>query len=364
MKTAAARLVLAGLALWAGRGALASAPLAPRLSQTGLYADIASKTVDPANEIFAPQYPLWTDGAVKTRWVRLPPGGRIDTSNMDRWVFPVGTKLWKEFSFRDGAGVLRRVETRMIEKRGADDWSFASYVWNDDESDAVLAPSEGLPDHFPIGGGLSHDIPGTGDCNYCHSRGGDRVLGFDALQLSADRDGPPGPGLDLAALAARGLLTRAPDRQPKIAAPTAAARGARGYLHGNCGHCHNPEGAASATGMFLRHQIDGVAREEDQPIVATAVGKRTRGFDIPGRAETYRLKPGDPDASAVYYRMGRRGGSEQMPPLGTKKADPKGLSLVLEWIKELPPSGAEESARLRAYARRLEEEIARTSAAF
>src|SRR5436305_4822918 len=85
------------------------APRPPRLlSATGLYAD-ASLKIDARNRPYSPQYPLWSDGAGKSRWMYLPPGVQIDGTDIDSWVFPVGTKLWKEFAF-DG----RRVETRFL----------------------------------------------------------------------------------------------------------------------------------------------------------------------------------------------------------------------------------------------------------
>jgi hypothetical protein len=52
---------------------VAQAPAA--LSQTGLYADIASDTMAPGVVPFTPQFELWSDGAVKRRWMQLPPGG-------------------------------------------------------------------------------------------------------------------------------------------------------------------------------------------------------------------------------------------------------------------------------------------------
>ena len=44
--------------------------------------------IDPRNLAFAPQYPLWTDGAAKRRWISLPPGTAIDASDPENWVFP------------------------------------------------------------------------------------------------------------------------------------------------------------------------------------------------------------------------------------------------------------------------------------
>ena len=81
--------------------------------------------VDPRNLPFAQQYPLWSDGADKRRWIYLPPGTTIDASNPESWNFPVGTKLWKEFSWGG-----QRVETRMLQ-RIRTGWSYATYVWNE-----------------------------------------------------------------------------------------------------------------------------------------------------------------------------------------------------------------------------------------
>ncbi len=328
--------LLAVMFVIASNAAAKEAPLV--LSQTGLYRDIVSKTVDPLNAEFEPQFPLWTDGAAKRRWIRIPAGTRIDINDIDRWVFPIGTRFWKEFSFRENgnAATPRRVETRYIEKTGVDDWLFAAYVWNEDELDAALAPKAGIKDHFPIGSGARHDIPGLSACVRCHTRGGDRVLGFDAIQLSAERDGLPTKGLTLQSLAASGLLTRTPERQPRIFASSSAARRSMGYVHGNCGHCHNPQGGAGFTELFLRHQIEGVGREADEPAYATTVNKRTRFFQIPGQSETYRIKAGGPSASAVLYRMRRRGDS-QMPPIGSKIVDNEATDIVLQWIQGLLP---------------------------
>jgi hypothetical protein len=75
-----------------------SLPVPALLSQPGLYADIATQTVAEDHLPYAPQYPLWSDGATKRRWIYLPPGTAIDASDPDHWIFPIGTHLFKEFS--------------------------------------------------------------------------------------------------------------------------------------------------------------------------------------------------------------------------------------------------------------------------
>src|SRR5882672_4468441 len=96
-----------------------------KLSATGLFADLPSESLVEGVVAYRPQFELWSDGASKRRWIYLPPGTRIDSSDMDAWQFPEGTKFWKEFT-RDGV----RVETRLLHKVGpqAGDWVGVSYV--------------------------------------------------------------------------------------------------------------------------------------------------------------------------------------------------------------------------------------------
>src|SRR5262245_49100069 len=96
--------LLASLAACGGGGDGGPGPTPPPgetlLSSTGLYTSIATQQIDPRNRFFAPQYVLWSDAGEKRRWIFLPPQSQIDTSDMNRWVFPVGTKIWKEFTFQ------------------------------------------------------------------------------------------------------------------------------------------------------------------------------------------------------------------------------------------------------------------------
>ena len=184
-----------------------------RLSATGLY--LADGAIDPRNRPFVPQYPLWSDGAAKSRWIRLPEGAAIDVSDLDAWRFPPGTTFWKEFAW-DG----RKVETRMI-RRGESEWLFATYVWNEDQTDAWLAPSEGVAAAFEISRGKRHSIPGTADCQACHASSPAVVLGFNALQLSDDRDplAPHAEPLSAGALSLRTLIAedRLDPARPELA---------------------------------------------------------------------------------------------------------------------------------------------------
>jgi hypothetical protein len=312
----------------------AATPLPRHLRDTGLDARGSGEELAADVLAFSPQYALWSDGAEKRRWIRLPPGGRIDARDPDRWVFPVGTRLWKEFSLG------RRLETRMLE-RTRSGWRFATYVWTQDGTDAVLAPAEGVRAGVEIPGGGRWIIPGTADCRACHEGQANPVLGFAALQLSSDRDpGAPHAStaraeLHLEDLLARGLLRRFPASlaatPPRIASSRPEERAALGYLHANCGICHNRRGPLAGVGLDLLHGLsEGPASVERTGASALAV----RALRPVGGAEV-RVEPGKPEHSVLFRRMGARDPLDQMPPLGSEKPDREALALVERWIHSL-----------------------------
>ena len=331
-------LAFAALAVPLGLALRAEGTPAPPelLSQTGLYG--ASGAIAPGNLPFQPQYPLWTDGAAKARWIHLPGGSKIDVSDVDLWRFPDGTKLWKEFAFGG-----RKVETRMLWKTGGD-WVFAAYVWNESQSDARLAPREGIADVAEVAPGKRHSIPGITDCNACHRSSPATVLGFNALQLSDDRDplAPHGVPLKADDLTLRSLLDAdllEPARPelaihpPRVRESDPLARAAIGYLSGNCGGCHNASGPLSRLGMNLLHDVAGEAGAPE-PARLTTVDV-AGSFLVPGHGPdaSRRIAPGAPEQSALLYRMKSRRPSSQMPPLGTVVRDDEAVQLVQRWIE-------------------------------
>lgn len=315
--------------------ALLAETLPEQLSQTGLYADFTTGRMADGVMAFTPQYPLWSDGASKRRWILLPVGMSVDASDPDAWVFPVGTKLWKEFSLR------RRVETRYIELT-ANGWIFATYRWLADESAAVLAPKLGQRAVDEISPGVPYDLLARSDCLACHEGNVSRVLGFSALQLSSARDpgAPHGeplrPGdVDLAALLERGLVTGLPARlrtaAPQVPARSAGERSALGYLHSNCSNCHNSRGPLADLDFSLEVRLAAGTAMPDA--IATGLD-RTARFQPSGAAPMSRLAAGHPEASLVVQRMARRDPITQMPPLGSRLVDREAVALVETWIRE------------------------------
>ena len=288
------------------------------LSATGLFQDIHTKTLAAGVKRFEPAFTLWSDGAVKERYVQLPDGCAIETSDMDHWVLPVGARLWKDFTV-DG----KLVETRFIARYGTGpkDFILGGYAWREDGSDADFM-QYGLVNAQ----GTAHNIPAAKTCSSCHGYLPERALGFSALQLNHE-----GAGVTLKTLAAEGKLsTEVP--QLKVPGDEVAVK-ALGYLHANCGSCHNPQGIEFNNPFSLRLSVSNTS-VEDTDAWKTGVRVPVEKFVTPG-VDT-RIAPGNPSASCIVHRMTIRGTTEQMPPIASKVTDNAGLSAISAWVQSLP----------------------------
>lgn len=311
----------------------------PALSATGLFENVSVGTPAAGVASFTPQYPLWSDGATKRRWVALPAGTAIDATRAAAWEFPIGTRFWKEFSIEG-----RRVETRMIERLEDGTWRFAAYVWNDGQTDAMLWPTAGIRSHT-LPGGRRYAIPSEADCRACHEGAASPILGFSALQLSPDRDplaphGEPAreDDLDLRALIVGGRLINLPREltktSPRIAAPTPAGRAALGYLHANCGHCHaDPKLTGAAAPVELQLAIDAFDPAAGVAAIARLLEGTSR-YRPRGASDARYVVPGGAQAGTLLARMRSRDPRIQMPPLGSVQPDHEALALFERWINE------------------------------
>jgi hypothetical protein len=304
------------------------------LMDTGLCLDAACTQIAPGIKTYKPQFELYSDGATKKRWIYLPAGKQIDTSDMDFWKFPVGTKVWKEFT-RDGVRVETRLVMRISDSDPLKDWFYVTYVWNQTQ-DATTAETFGVPN----ANGTQHDVPSRSDCKECHdSVKPSRVLGFSAISL--DWDNPNADELDLKALVDGNLLTAPPTTTPTAGAyypvpGNTTERSVLGYMHANCGHCHNPTSkfyTDNGVLMQLRLTVGTLGSVPATLPYTTAVGidGTTSGIDGIKKLVT----PGVPAQSQVMLRFDSTDPTKRMPALGTEIVDPAGATLLRTWIMNL-----------------------------
>lgn len=319
------------------------------LSETGLYADINAKTLAPDVHKFTPAYTLWSDTAVKHRYVYMPPGGKIISDDMEFWRYPAGFKLWKDFT-RDG----KLIETRLLMKLsdGYADWYMVAFKWKDDYSDALALPAGEMNAM-----GTLHDIPSKEDCKGCHTAMKDNAIGFSAAMLSHDLP----DSITLSRIVQMGWLT-VPARPGGYPLPgDDTAKAALGYLHANCGMCHNGKSQVYKTKVTLDvwTHLDKIASVQESfaylstvcdqwpgpdkftPITACAAGHATGAAMDTDISKAKRILPKNPSESGLHDLMSLRatgmvGMMKQMPPLGSEITDPTGLGQVDAWIDSLP----------------------------
>jgi hypothetical protein len=290
------------------------------LSQTGLYSDFSNRTIAPGIIPFEPRWPSWSDGALKQRWIQVPQGKTVDTTDMNQWSFPIGTKLWQEFTYG------KVVETRFLWKQGDDwpNWWMGAYVWRQDGSDADYS-EKGVVDVL----GTGHDAPSQLSCVLCHNGVTDVGIGFSALQLSAPQNS------QLALFSSMGLLSK-PATQEYEPPGTGVTRDALIDLHAECGNCHVETSKLymKQTQLVLRLRL-GDATPQDTGAYAAIGMKAKHQSPLYG---DYNIYPGRPDLSQVLIRIALRdNGQWQMPPLDTKKIEVSDVKAVSDWIAALPP---------------------------
>ena len=313
------------------------------LADAQVFSDLGTQTPAASVVPYKVNAPFWSDGTTKTRFIRLPPGERIDFASSGPWGFPDETLLIKNF-YLDlvcGDPASRRIiETRFLVKRvGAPGWDGYSYLWNEAGTDATLLADSTTVTYAiddpqdPVGFFLQeYYFPARQDCEVCHTKGAGYVLGVHTAQLHAGAEQN-----QLHALAQQGLFTgdlpadlsSLPHLPNSFDPSVSLDQRARSYLDVNCAPCHRPE-SVSRTIIDLRY---------DTPLAETnTIGAFPTLGDI-GEPEALILSPGEPQLSTLYLRMLTMG-TFRMPPLASSIIDERGADLIAAWIASLDPVAA------------------------
>lgn len=312
------------------------------LSGFGFFEDATAQKPAEGVVPFAINTPLFSDEALKFRFVYVPEGTAARYDAREAFAFPVGTALIKTFAFpadlRAPDEDVRLIETRVL-LRQENGWHAWAYLWNEQQTEAELKIAGARVPVSTVGRdgaplAINYAVPNKNQCKGCHALSGDIIpLGPKARNLNGDFAYADGTMNQLARWSRTGILEGAPTPAEAPAVPdwrdTSApldAR-ARAWLDVNCAHCHRREGPASNSGLFLTwHEEEETALGIGKRPVAAGRGSGGRLFDI---------KPGDPDGSILIYRVESTEPGVMMPELGRSLATPDAVELLRAWVESM-----------------------------
>lgn len=260
---------------------------------------------------------LFTDYSHKQRLVKIPVGTQMAKSSDGTIDFPNGTILTKTFFYyndeRDTTLGKRIIETR-LEIKENDVWNVATYIWNQNQTDAILA-LDGLDtpiswiDENGIGRSTAYHIPTENECMTCHQSNSKMTpLGPTLLNLNRNVDRNGNTLNQITHLQNIGLLNNFSVNQiGKMVnyndLNTSLEERGRAYLAMNCAHCHNPDSWEKAA------ELD---------------------FDF--RYETPLNEAGIFNKEKKIKRVLQ---DREMPLIGTTMLDEEGVNLIIEYLDNL-----------------------------
>jgi cytochrome c553 len=324
------------------------------LSLTGVYTNTPNRT--PAGGLipYVPNTPLWSDGAVKSRYLAVPNNGGAITPNEQityaptgSWSFPAGTVFVKNFDLvvnaTNASVPLRRLETRLLVRDINGAVYGVTYKWRPDNSDAdLLTTSSNEFILITNATGVSTQTwyyPSPADCLTCHTPVANYVLGVNTRQLNGGETYPATGVTDnqLRTLNRLGLFNPAIDEGgiPNLEALSSVTNLAaspqqrsRSYLDANCAQCHQPGG----TGVTFDARYDtSLANQNITNYPATF----SLGYD-----HACIVRAEDVWRSMIWQRMNTTNTAIQMPPLARHLIDTNGVAALAAWINSLPGTPA------------------------
>jgi hypothetical protein len=319
------------------------------LSETGAYSDTPNRVPAAGLIPYVPNTPLWSDSAVKSRYMAVPndsglaaPAQQIGFAPTGAWTFPSGTVFVKNFDLvvnqTNPSVPLRRLETRLLVRNTDGSVYGVTYKWLPDNSDAQLLTGS-LTEAVLVTnatGVVTQNwyYPSPADCLTCHTAVSGYVLGVNTRQLNG-ADTYPATGVtdnQLRTLNRLGLFYPAFDEAgitnfeqlssvTNLSAPL--VQRARSYLDANCAQCHQPGG----TGITFDARYATPLTNQN---IINAVAAFSLGYD-----NAKIVSPSDIWRSVLYDRMNTVDSTIKMPPLDRNTIDTNAVAVMAAWINSL-----------------------------
>jgi len=297
------------------------------------------KAQDPAIGVIAyePISTLFTDYAKKKRFVWMPSDVKASYSTDNEIInFPVGTILIKTFYYTNvqPGNTTRIIETRLM-LRKEDDWHFADYIWNDDQTEATFSLEGSFTNVDFIENGVvkntNYRIPSEVECFTCHKLQTSSVpIGVKPQNLNSNYNYPEGSLNQLQKLINEGYLeNNIPTTINTVVKWSDETQPidlrVRSYIDINCAHCHSE--LSHCDYRPVRFAFD---ETENETNLGVCVDPDT---NIPGMIDI--VTPSLKERSVMYYRINTTAEEFRMPLLGRSIIHEEAVSLIGQWIDSL-----------------------------
>ena len=292
---------------------------------------------------YKPNSELFSDYALKNRFVWMPNGVKA-TFNGDGNVLelPLGAALIKNFYYKNVQpnNTTKIIETRIMIRKSTG-WIFANYIWNDEQSDALLTTQStardlSWKDANNVVHTLNYRTPEVDfECLRCHSTFNNQIinpLGIKPQNINYNFNYADGSKNQLNKLIEFGYLeNNLPDQINSTVDFNDTSKSldlrVRSYFDANCAHCHENGGEASS------HNLRFAFNETINPVkmgVTAHAAHYLEGYN------NVTVTPGNVNLSILHYRINTENDLLYiMPPLTRTKRHTEAVQLIETWINSL-----------------------------
>lgn len=260
-----------------------------------------------------------------------------DTTILD---FPNGTVLIKNFYYDNVQPLMNRkiLETRLLIKKN-EQWIFADYIWNADQTEAYYDLSGGYQQVDWIhddatAKSVNFRIPSQAECFTCHKANGQNTpLAPKPQNLNKTFNYPEGPMNQLQKLQEVGYLSgNVPSTIVSIVDWTDDTQPLdlriRSYLDANCSNCHSDEGHC-----YYRPVRLAFCKTDDP----TNMGICVTPQQMISPQLTHIIARGNINRSVMYFRMNSTDPQYMMPLMGRTLIHQEAVDLMEQYINSLSP---------------------------
>jgi uncharacterized repeat protein (TIGR03806 family) len=291
---------------------------------------------------YEPASQLFTDYAHKKRFVWMPNGVKATYEGDGNLLeLPVGSAIIKNFYYDNvqPGNVTRIIETRIMIRK-ADDWIFAEYVWNTQQTEAFLDMNGSntsitwIDENNITKSTSSYRIPSVGQCLTCHKSNELAVpIGIKPQNINFDYTYSTGSKNQLTKWIEQGYLE---NNLPGNIVSTVDYRDTskplelrvRSYVDMNCAHCHRNNSHCDYRPMRF-------AFGETTNLVNMGVCVDTQDMAGFPAALSKIVTPGNSNRSMLHYRLNTADPAYMMPLIGRSMIHEEGAALIQEWINSL-----------------------------